>query len=420
MEGLSISNALISLAGGLLSFLSPCVFPLVPGYISMISGVSINELKGETGSTATARRAVILNSLAFNAGLSLIFLILGGTAGLVGSALLNNVWVRIIGGIVIIGFGLQLIGLLKIGALYKDTRFLGNDSKPTGMVGAFTLGLAFAAGWTPCIGPILGGIIGLAATSGGWQSGLVLSLFYSLGLAIPFLLVGLFINQFLSFSRGFKRHLHTVEIVSGVLLILIGLLVATGYNTILNSQTFASIFPNFENLVKLDESKSPTSNQATTNNAGRTANPAANENLPAAPDVAFTSLDGKASKLSELRGRVVLLNLWATWCGPCRKEIPALGQLQKELGDKGLSVVGLSFEDDAAGIKKFQKDFAMDYTVGVGDSPSRSDLYVGLPTTYVIDRNGKLRKKITGERSLEAFTNEIKPLLDEATETAQK
>src|SRR5437660_8536199 len=165
----SLVNIFIAFAGGLLSFLSPCVLPLVPGYISLMSGVSIDHLKGEGG--GNSRRAVIANSLAFNAGLSVIFLALGGTAGLLGAAIINNVWVRVIGGLVIIVFGLHLIGLLKIKYLYKDTRQFSNE-KPRGMLGSLTLGIAFAAGWTPCIGPILGGIIGLAATSGGWKSGL--------------------------------------------------------------------------------------------------------------------------------------------------------------------------------------------------------------------------------------------------------
>lgn len=408
MEGLSIYNVLISFAGGILSFLSPCVFPLVPGYISMISGVSINELKGEEGSTAQARRAVVLNSIAFNAGLSLIFLILGGTAGLIGSALINNIWVRVIGGLVIIGFGLQLIGLLKIGALYKDTRFLDNGNKPTGMLGAFTLGLAFAAGWTPCIGPILGGIIGLAATSGGWQSGLILSAFYSLGLALPFLLVGIFINQFLIFSRGFKKHLHTVEVVSGILLIGIGLLVATGNVTALSSSAVANYLPNLEGWLKLDDKQVSPSNTSQTNSEIAT-----KPNFPVAPPFVFQTVEGKTTDLSELRGRVVLLNLWATWCLPCRKEIPDLTRLQKDFDSQGLSVVGVTYEDDAPAIRDFRKDFVMDYTVAIGKEPSRNDLYVGLPTTFIIDRNGLLRKKITGERTREQFEAEIKPLLEE-------
>ncbi|MGH9907540.1 MAG: cytochrome c biogenesis CcdA family protein, partial [Pyrinomonadaceae bacterium] len=147
MEGSNIT-IWIAFFAGVLSFLSPCVLPLVPGYVSLMSGVSIDRLK-ESDSKGTARRAVILNSLAFNAGLSVIFLALGGTAGLVGSAITSNPWVRIIGGIIIIVFGLQLIGLLKISALYKDTRFFSDD-KPRGMLGSFTLGIAFAAGWTPC------------------------------------------------------------------------------------------------------------------------------------------------------------------------------------------------------------------------------------------------------------------------------
>lgn len=414
MEGLSIYNILISFAGGILSFLSPCVFPLVPGYISMISGVSIDRLKGESGSMGAARRAVIVNSLAFNAGLSLIFLILGGTAGFVGAALINNIWVRIIGGLVIIVFGLQMLGVFKIGALYKDTRFLDGD-KPTGVFGAFTLGLAFAAGWTPCIGPILGGIIGLAATTGGWQSGLILSAFYSLGLAIPFLLVGVFFNSFLGFFKNFKKHLRTVEIISGVLLIAIGLLVASGYTTVLNSSSIAGFFPDLEGKLKLDETKTPVappSNPETANANNNVSAPPA-QNFPAPPDVVFESLDGKTTKVSELRGRVVLLNLWATWCLPCRKEIPALNELHKNYDAQGLSVVGVTFDDSLSVAKSFRQDFKMEYMVGVGKQPSKSELYVGLPVTYIIDRNGKLRKKITGERTLEQFEAEIKPLLEE-------
>src|SRR6267142_6599818 len=238
----------ISFLAGIVSFLSPCVLPLVPGYISLISGVSVDQLKEGINS----RKAVILNSLAFNAGLSIIFVALGTTAGLVGAAILSNPWVRIIGGLVIIAFGLQLIGLLKISALYKDTRVFSNE-KPRGPLGSFTLGLAFAAGWTPCIGPTLGVILGLAAASGGWRSGLTLSAFYSAGLAVPFLLTGLGINKFLAFYGKFRKHLHKVEVVSGIVLILVGLLVMTGQSTLLASSRFMAWLPNAEGWLKLKE-----------------------------------------------------------------------------------------------------------------------------------------------------------------------
>src|SRR5205814_9147388 len=165
-------------------------------------------------------------------------------------AIINNVWVRVVGGLVIIVFGLHLIGLLKIKYLYRDTRQFSNE-KPRGMLGSLTLGIAFAAGWTPCIGPILGGIIGLAATSGGWKGGVVLATFYSAGLAVPFLITGLGINKFLGFYSRFRQHLHKVEIVSGIVLILIGGLIASGYSSWLSSSRLASMLPNLESLLKV-------------------------------------------------------------------------------------------------------------------------------------------------------------------------
>ena len=176
---------------------------------------------------------------------------LGAAAGWLGASITSNVWIRVIGGVVIILFGLQLIGLLKITALYKDTRFF-SQQKPRGMLGSLTLGMAFAAGWTPCIGPILGGIIGLAATSGGWKSGLILSSFYSAGLSLPFLLTGLGINQFLGFYSKFRQHLHKVEVVSGVMLMCIGLVVAFGYTTRLTSSKLAALLPNAEAWLKVE------------------------------------------------------------------------------------------------------------------------------------------------------------------------
>jgi cytochrome c-type biogenesis protein len=394
---------LISFAGGVLSFLSPCVLPLVPGYISLISGVSIDSLK----EGATNRRAVILNSLAFNAGLSVVFLILGTTAGLVGSAITNNPWIRIIGGIVIIAFGLQLIGLLKITALYKDTRRF-SDSKPRGVFGSAALGIAFAAGWTPCIGPILGGIIGLAATSGGWRNGLVLSAFYSAGLAVPFLLTGLGINKFLSFYKNFRQHLHKVEVVSGVVLILVGLLVASGQSTWLTSGRFIGWIPNIESLVKL-RTPAPTPPPAS-----------ANANFEPAPDVEFQTLAGTPLRLKDLHGQVVLLNFWATWCLPCREEIPELNALQHELEAKGLKVIGASTEDSIDGVNSYQESVAkFEYQVLIGGNDAKAKLeHPQLPTTYLIDRQGRIRQKVVGARDKAGWEAFVKPLLEEAPATA--
>jgi cytochrome c-type biogenesis protein len=401
----------IAFAAGVLSFISPCVLPLVPGYISLISGVSIDRLKADEGSRTSARRAVILNSLAFNVGLSMIFVSLGAAAGWLGSSFLTNPWLRFIGGFVIIAFGLQLIGVLKIGALYKDTRFF-SQQKPRGMLGSLTLGMAFAAGWTPCIGPILGGIIGLAATSGGWKSGLILSSFYAAGLSLPFLLTGLGINQFLGFYSKFRRHLHKVEVVSGVMLMLIGLVVAFGYTTRLTSSKLASLLPNAESWLKVEP-------PATTTAPAPAAPPAANTTL--APDFALDKLEGQQLRLSELRGRVVMLNFWATWCGPCRAEIPELNAMQKDLKDQGLTIIGVSWDDTAEGVREFQQELPQDYTILMNGEGVQS-LFGGipsLPTTYIIDREGRIRQKIIGARGRTVFEAAIKPLLDETPVTAR-
>lgn len=403
-EGITLFRIGISFAAGVLSFLSPCVLPLVPGYISLISGVSIDNLKQGTSS----RRAVILNSLAFNAGLSVIFLLLGTTAGLVGSAITSNPWVRIIGGIIIIAFGLQLIGLLKISALYKDTRFFSDD-KPRGFFGSAALGVAFAAGWTPCIGPILGGIIGLAATSGGWKSGLVLSAFYSAGLAVPFLLTGLGINQFLGFYKNFRKHLHKVEVASGVVLILVGVLVMTGQSTLLASSKWMAKIPNLEGLFTFQQPQ-PAPPPA----------PPPSAKFETAPDVEFQTLAGQPFRLKELQGQVVLLNFWATYCIPCREEIPALNQLQAELQSQGLKIVGASLDDSAEDVNTYQAEVAkFEYQVLLGGSDAKVQYAQSvLPTTYLIDRQGRIRQKIIGARDKAGWESAVKPLLSEGTATA--
>ena len=404
-EGITLFRIAISFAAGVLSFLSPCVLPLVPGYISLISGVSIDGLNEGTSN----KRAVIINSLAFNAGLSVIFLVLGTTAGLVGAAITSNPWVRIIGGLVIIAFGLQLIGLLKISALYKDTRFFSDD-KPRGILGSAALGIAFAAGWTPCIGPILGGIIGLAATSGGWKSGLVLSSFYSAGLAVPFLLTGLGINKFLGFYGKFRKHLHKVEVVSGIVLIVVGLLVMSGKSTVLASSTLTKYGFNAEELVVKFQNWWYGNKPVTPGPAGP------NTTYQNAPDVEFRTLEGKPFRLTELKGQVVLLNFWATWCIPCREEIPELNSLQHELEAKGLRIVGASLDDDAEGVNAYQKDVRkFDYQVLLGSSDLKVKFEQSvLPTTYLIDRQGRIRQKIIGARDRAGWEAAIKPLLDEA------
>jgi cytochrome c-type biogenesis protein len=235
-QGLSIPLAFVA---GVVSFLSPCVLPLVPGYISMLSGASIEELKAGGGPGLVAR--IFRNSVAFVLGFSAVFVALGASATVVGSFLVEKRAIfNLVAGIVVIIFGLHLTGLVKIPFLYREARM--NAGAPRrGLAGAFLLGFAFAFGWTPCIGPILTGILALAATRETVFQGMFLLAIYSAGLAIPFVLTGLALGQFLRFYGGFRKHLRVVEVLSGVLLIAIGALMAfnklsmlSGYLSFLN------------------------------------------------------------------------------------------------------------------------------------------------------------------------------------------
>ena len=230
MSGLPLPLA--AFVAGILSFLSPCVLPLVPGYVSLISGSTVEELSGS--SERRLLRSVMLHSAMFIIGFSIVFISLGAIATTLGQMTRQfyPILTRV-AGVIIIVFGLHLTGLLKIKALYSDKRLheVKGGSSPWG---AFVIGFAFAFGWTPCIGPILATILAFAASEDTVFRGVLLLTVYSLGLAVPFLLTSLGIDRFLSFYGRFRRHLHAVEVGSGVLLIVVGVLIVMRQFTVLS------------------------------------------------------------------------------------------------------------------------------------------------------------------------------------------
>ncbi len=211
----------VAFIAGLLSFLSPCVLPLVPSYVGFITGMTLPEVTGR-------RRAVLIHTLLFVAGFSLVFVLLGASATALGRALnYYQVWLQRAGGVLIILFGLLCLGVFKVGLLTQERR-LHLERKPVGYLGSTLVGMAFAAGWTPCIGPVLGGILGLAATSSDVTRGMQLLAVYSAGLALPFLIAAVAVESFLDWFQRFRRFLPWVMRVSGVMLILVGVLLVTG------------------------------------------------------------------------------------------------------------------------------------------------------------------------------------------------
>jgi cytochrome c-type biogenesis protein len=214
----------VAFVAGVLSFLSPCVLPLVPSYIGFLTGMTLPEI-------GTRRRAALLHALLFVLGFSLVFILLGATATALGRALgYYQVWLQRAGGVLIILFGLLCLGVLRVRPLLSEHR-MQLEQKPLGYLGSAVVGMAFAAGWTPCIGPVLGGILGLAASSADVTRGMLLLAVYSAGLALPFLLAAIAVESFLGWFQRFRRFLPWVMRLSGVLLILVGGLLVTGQFT---------------------------------------------------------------------------------------------------------------------------------------------------------------------------------------------
>jgi cytochrome c-type biogenesis protein len=460
----AVLAGLFVFAAGLGSFLSPCVLPLVPGYLSMLSGVGVDQLKeGETGTSK-----LLPPALAFVVGLSAVFITMGATASAVGHFLLQhkNLLAPIAGALIIL-FGLHLIGVLikmsvrvglivgvllvaiglvlnfRTGAemvikpvhfyaasliflfgppmsrwLNRDVHMRDVGGKTPGIVSGFLLGFAFALGWTPCIGPILTTVLAIAAARGSVRDGVILLTLYSAGLSIPFLLTAVGVGRFMKFYQKFRRHLHTVEVCSGVLLLLIGGLIFTNGLTLVSGQL------NGGSLDVLLEKVMPPSVKQWLDRGQTPSGPKADANLESEPNVTFKNLEGNGDvALSSLKGKVVLLNFWATWCEPCRGEIPVLIDLQQEYANKGFTLLGASMDDDPSKVvppfvkntefKVDGKDETMNYPIVAG-SDAITDQFgglLGMPTSFLISRDGKIVKRYIGVVNPAQITKDIESQL---------
>ena len=209
----------IAFGAGLISFLSPCVLPLIPGYISYVSGSSLNEL-------IEKKNINLIPIILFTVGFSIVFIIFGAASTFLGQLLLQNSFeLRIVAGVIIIIFSLHIIGVINLKFLNYEKRIQTNNNK--NIYSPIVIGAAFGFGWTPCIGPILGSILALAATEESINKGILLLLFYSLGLALPFILSGYLIQKFLIFSKNFKKNINLVSKIGGLILLLTGILILT-------------------------------------------------------------------------------------------------------------------------------------------------------------------------------------------------
>lgn len=224
MQDLGNFPVLASLFAGILTFISPCILPLIPVYITLVTGLSVEELDNKKNLLS-----VFLSSLCFVLGFTTVFVFLGLSVTIIGQFFLNNMeTLRIIGGIIIIVFALHLLGIFKIKLLYKQFGWMDKVKRTSNYFTIYLIGCAFAFSWTPCVDPILASILIMAATQGTVAKGTMLLLIYSAGLAIPFILTALFINRFFSVFNTLKKYYRTIEIISGILLIFMGILIISG------------------------------------------------------------------------------------------------------------------------------------------------------------------------------------------------
>jgi len=226
-------NIFVAFTAGIFSFLSPCVLPMIPSYLSFISGVSLEEMRS-VEVASHIRKRVLLNSLAFISGFSLVFISLGASVSfLAGFFLSYRSLIRVLGGIFILAVGIYLLGVVKFSVLDRYLQF-HLKNKPGGYLGSALVGITFGAAWIPCVGPILGAILTLAATSSEIGKGIFYLATYAAGLALPFFLSAVAVNSFFEFSQKFRRYVQAVHVTAGILLIIVGILLITDYMTLLN------------------------------------------------------------------------------------------------------------------------------------------------------------------------------------------
>jgi len=235
-----ILNLLVAFSAGFISFLSPCVLPLIPGYISYISGRALDDIIKDN-------KSVLLKTIFFSIGFSIVFISFGITASFIGKLLISySNQLRIIAGIIIILFSLQFIGLINLKILNSETRFFTKNYNDN-LIFPIIVGVAFGFGWTPCIGPVLGSILALAAIEENISKGILLLSFYSLGLAIPFIISGILIDKFLFFSKSFRKYISTITKVGGAILLLTGIAILTGQLQVLGF-FILEYFPSLGNI----------------------------------------------------------------------------------------------------------------------------------------------------------------------------
>lgn len=423
---------------GLLSFFSPCVLPLIPLYISYLSGGA--KTTEADGTIHYKQRKVMLNTLFFVIGISFAFFLLGFGFTALGKFFHNyQTWITRIGGIIIILFGLNQFGLFGNISSGKEHRFhFSPSSLAMNPFTALVLGFTFSFAWTPCVGPALASVLIMAASAGGSAKGFLLIAVYTLGFVLPFMAVGLFTGTLLDF---FKKHNKVVKYtvkIGGVLMILIGVMMFTGWmntfssylsgagNTGISSEQTTPPEDAENSKSEISDSAEAENNSNNTDDAENTDNSVedsenTNSNVTPAPDFTLVDQFGNTHTLSDYKGKTIFLNFWATWCPPCRAEMPEIQEIYEDYGNNEEDVIILGIASPNYGREGSAEDIAAfleenEYTYpAVMDEGGLSAYTYGVnayPTTFMIDAEGNVFGYVSGQITKDIMNSIITQTID--------
>ena len=378
-------NFFIVFIEGILSIFSPCILPILPIYLSMLSNSTVNDLKD----SKVSRSILLKNTIFFTLGISITFFILGSSISALSSFLnTNKNIIMIIGGIIIIIMGLFYLGIIKSEFLSKEKR-LNINSNAMSPVTAFVLGFTFSFGWTPCIGPILASVLIMASSSDNIIISNLLILSYIIGFILPFIIVSLFYDKLFKRFNKMKSYMGIIKSISGVIIIIAGLVMFfNGFVGINNQLNIRNENLNEGNIVENNE-------QAQDNEENKI------------EPIDFTLYDqyGNRHTLSEYKGKIVFLNFWATWCPPCRGEMPHMEELYNEYNKNqddvvilGVASPNLGREGNENDIKDFLSEEGYTFPVVLDNNGAMVYDYgiSAFPTTFIIDKEGYITKYIPG------------------------
>lgn len=410
-------SALAVFLQGLISFLSPCVLPLLPLYLGYLSTGS--KTADENGQVHYRQERVLINTLFFVCGISFSFFLLGMGAGALGRFFADyQIWISRIGGLLIILFGLFQLGILRLGFLSSERRFSPRFERlGSGPLSALILGFTFSFSWTPCVGPALASVLLMAAGSGNTAAAFFLIGVYTAGFCIPFLLVGLFTARLLDFFKKNRKVVSYTTKLGGILMLFMGIMMLTGWMNGLSSNLAgppaAPAPQKEESSWEAAETSGPSDSDA--------ASPSDERELPDAPEFTLTDQFGNVHTLSDYKGKTIFLNFWATWCGPCKMEMPEIQSLyedwEENSGDLvvlGVAAPGSGQEGDVAYITAFLEDNGYTFPVLMDETGILFYQFgiTAFPTTFMITEEGKVYGYVSGALSREIMDSIIEQTME--------